>query len=330
MINLSLGHPVFEPAATDPLVEAVQKAAAAGIVVVVSAGNCGVNPATGVPGFGGVLSPGNAPAALTVGSINLNATKKRSDDVVNNYSSRGPTWYDGFAKPDIVAPGYHLIAPAAQGRTLAAMYPSLLVNSTYMTLSGTSMAAAVVSGVVAQVIEANRGGIRGDQASLSPNAVKAILEFTALTLNDPVTLTPYSALIQGAGGVNAHGAIALARSIDTRKPKGSTWLAAAVNPYSTIDEVLVWAQNILWGNGILWGDTIYVNRDSWGTGILWGDNVLWGDGILWGDNILWGNGAPWRDNLVFGSSLANANSVSMTDPAFANSIPMLNDDVLNR
>src|SRR4030095_4109194 len=61
IINLSLGHPIFEPAAADPLVQAVEKAAKAGIIVVASAGNNGVDQ-NGNLGFGGITSPGNAPS----------------------------------------------------------------------------------------------------------------------------------------------------------------------------------------------------------------------------------------------------------------------------
>ena len=68
IINLSLGHPILEPAATDPLVQAVEAAVRAGIVVVAAAGNVGVSPSTGEPGYAGILSPGNAPSAITVGS----------------------------------------------------------------------------------------------------------------------------------------------------------------------------------------------------------------------------------------------------------------------
>ena len=57
VINLSLGHPAFESAATDPLVRAVEAASRAGIVVVVSAGNVGVNPKTNAIGYGGILVP---------------------------------------------------------------------------------------------------------------------------------------------------------------------------------------------------------------------------------------------------------------------------------
>ena len=187
IINLSLGHPPYESADTDPLVLAVEHASAAGIVVLTSAGNGGVNPATGLPGYGGVTSPGNARSAITVGSGHTRATIRRTDDLVEPYSSRGPTRFDYRAKPDVIAPGHKLIAPAALGSTLAVTYPSWLVSSAtfsarrYMRLTGTSMAAAVTSGVVALMLQAQRdaaplGTVR---PRLTPNAIKAILQFTA-------------------------------------------------------------------------------------------------------------------------------------------------------
>jgi subtilisin family serine protease len=66
IINLSLGHPIFEPASSDPLVQAVERASRAGIIVVAAAGNMGKNPTTGQPGYAGITSPGNAPSAITV------------------------------------------------------------------------------------------------------------------------------------------------------------------------------------------------------------------------------------------------------------------------
>ena len=105
IINLSLGHPIYEPAATDPLVKAVESAVRAGIVVVVAAGNVGINPSTGLPAYGGILSPANAPSAITVGAANDQQTTRRTDDTIAPFSSRGPTWYDAYAKPDLVAPG---------------------------------------------------------------------------------------------------------------------------------------------------------------------------------------------------------------------------------
>ena len=106
IINLSLGHPPFESASTDPLVQAVEAAVRAGIVVVASAGNNGRNPQTGLVGYAGISSPGNAPSALTVGAVRTQGTVPRADDRIPGFSSRGPTYYDGRAKPDIVAPGH--------------------------------------------------------------------------------------------------------------------------------------------------------------------------------------------------------------------------------
>lgn len=88
IINLSLGHPIFEPAASDPLVQAVEAAVRAGIVVVVSAGNYGYDRETGVIGYAGITSPGNAPSAITVGAIDTLLTDTRLDDSVPRYSSR--------------------------------------------------------------------------------------------------------------------------------------------------------------------------------------------------------------------------------------------------
>ena len=48
IINLSLGHPITQPAGADPLVQAVERASRAGVIVVVAAGNQGVNPTTGL------------------------------------------------------------------------------------------------------------------------------------------------------------------------------------------------------------------------------------------------------------------------------------------
>src|SRR4030095_10559924 len=172
---------------------------AQGIVVVVSSGNNGVSPLTGLPAYAGILSPGNAPSAITVGAEKTFDTNSRPDDRIAPYSSRGPTWYDGRAKPDLVAPGHGLVAAAATSSTLYLNNPSLRVGDSYLRLSGTSMATAVVSGTAALVIRAHRLQFPS-AAPLTPNAVKAILQYTALTVRDDQG-APYDLLTQGAGSV---------------------------------------------------------------------------------------------------------------------------------
>ncbi len=289
IINLSLGHPIDQPAATDPLVQAVEAAVRAGIVVVTSAGNNGTNSKTGEVGYAGINSPGNAPSAITVGAVKTQDTVTRSDDRVADFSSRGPTWYDGFAKPDLVAPGHGLVSNAAGRKsTLFKKYPSLQVKldgQRFLKLSGTSMAAAVTTGVVALVLEANRTAHTVLATScvtpydgyawhlaycapaaappLTPNAVKMILQYTALRTQDDLGVD-YHWFTQGAGGVNAAGAIALATVIDTSVPVGDPWIVAPFEPFTTsAGETLDWAQNIVWGDHFVWGDNI-----------VWGDNRL--------------------------------------------------------
>ena len=103
VVNLSLGKAVEEAAADDPLVQAVEAVWDAGIVVVVSAGNHGRD------GHFTITSPGNSRKVITVGSITDAGTADVSDDYVSSYSSMGPTAYDHYLKPDLVAPGNRVV-----------------------------------------------------------------------------------------------------------------------------------------------------------------------------------------------------------------------------
>jgi serine protease AprX len=301
VINLSLGHPIYEPASTDPLVQAVEDAATNGIVVVVSAGNFGGDPSTHVTGYGGVTSPGNAPDAITVGALETYQSVTRGDDSVAWYSSRGPTWYDGFQKPDVVAPGSHLVSDVPTSSTLAKTYPGGLIKTSGTTnltrLSGTSMAAGVVSGVVSLMLDASRTNHPG--ALLPPNAVKAILQYTALPLANDDTLT------QGAGALNAAGAIALAAAIDPNQPVGASWLTSGVTTSTTIgDQTLDWGQRVVWGDRVIWGNQIFNNDPAWALRVVWGDRVIWGNRVVWGNSTVWdGNAAVWADRVVWGNGL---------------------------
>jgi serine protease AprX len=310
VINLSLGHPVYESVQTDPLVQAVENAIASGIVVVVAAGNFGGDVVTHEVGYGGVTSPGNAPDAITVGAVDTFNTNTRNDDVIPWYSSRGPSWIDGYQKPDVVAPGSHLVSSASTISTIYKTYPKGIVpvnGKQFIKMSGTSMAAPVVSGIVADMMEANAKKHPG--YPLTPNAVKAILQYTA------IPLAGYDTLTQGAGAVNAAGAIALAEAIDPSVPVGSWWLSTAVNPYTTIaGQQLSWGQRVVWGDRVVWGNHVYTNDPAWALRVVWGNRMVWGNRVVWGNSTVWDDGSPlvWGNRVVWGQDLIGQTAGSST------------------
>ena len=296
VVNMSLGHPVFESAETDPLVLAADALVRRGIVVVVSAGNQGVDPRDGEVGYGGVTSPAHGPSLIAVGAVDTKGTDSRGDDRVTDYSSRGPTRFDLVVKPDLVAPGHHIVSLAAPASHLYQNYPVLRVAAgsestpSYMTLSGTSMAAPAVAGTAALMLEAN--------PRLSAGAVRAVLGFTAQHLPDTDLMT------QGGGYLNALGAVRLAGVLKAKAPLGTVWLRAHNSVPVAHDEfsgeTVAWSKNIIWGQRVLVGDSAYIHLAAWDDHIIWGqdDNIIWGqdDNIIWGqDNIIWG-----QDNIIWG------------------------------
>src|SRR5262249_8351919 len=90
VLNISLGTNSTDSYLDDPLCVAVRNAVAAGITVIVAAGNYGED-AGGNQIYGSITSPGSEPSAITVGSANTHDTSARSGDTVNNFSGRGPT-----------------------------------------------------------------------------------------------------------------------------------------------------------------------------------------------------------------------------------------------
>ena len=194
---------------TDPLTLAAKRVVDAGVVVVTAAGNFGKNSTTGKLQYGAITAPGNAPWVLTVGAYSHEGTITRSDDQMADFSSRGPTAVDYGAKPDVVATGVGIVSLSVPGSTLYNDYPQFLLpgstangKTPYLSLTGTSMAAPMVTGTVALMMQAN--------PNLTPNLAKAIIEYTAQNYG-------YDPLTQGAGFLNAKGAVDLARYLYNRK-----------------------------------------------------------------------------------------------------------------
>lgn len=169
VLSLSLGGTITQSSTIDPLCSAVRSAWNAGLVVCVAAGNSGPNSST-------ISTPGNEPLVITVGATDDHNTPSISDDTLASFSSRGPTAIDGWAKPDLLAPGVNIIS---------------LKNATtgYVSMSGTSIATPMIAGVAACYLEAN--------PTSSPATVKSNMKASCASLG-------YSVYAQGSGLINAY------------------------------------------------------------------------------------------------------------------------------
>jgi serine protease AprX len=163
VLNLSFGTDSTRTYLTDPLNYAVERVWRAGILVVAAAGNGGPHP-------GSIVKPGDDPFVVTVGAADIRGTADRLDDVVAPFSSRGPTT-DGIAKPDLVAPGISIVATRAPGSWADLSRPLARVGTHYFKGTGTSQAAAIVSGIAALLYGADPG--------LTPDEAKAALIATS-------------------------------------------------------------------------------------------------------------------------------------------------------
>jgi serine protease AprX len=260
--NLSVMAPVYESYETDPLTLAAQRAVNAGIVVVAAAGNSG-RSASGQTVYGAIGAPGNAPWVLTVGASSHMGTADRSDDSIAAFSSRGPAAGGYAAKPDLVASGVGIESLSAPESAFYISRAPFLLNGTvptatlpYLSLSGTSMSAPVVSGTVALMLQAN--------PALTPNQVKAILQYTAQV--HPA----YDMLTQGAGFLNARGAVELARYFADSEGR----------PFPSDPQ---WGKRLIWGNRVAQHGRLIANANAWRTSVTWGAlTTLDGESIEWG------------------------------------------------
>jgi serine protease AprX len=306
-------------------------------VVVVAAGNNGRYLPTA--GYGTINSPGNDPYVITVGSMKTNDTVDRGDDEIASYSSKGPTAIDRIVKPDVVAPGNLLVSTQTSNTGLYATEPdnrvpmnfyvyggSSVPSTSYFTLSGTSMATGVVSGVVADLLQAH--------PTLTPDQVKARLMKSASksfpqssSVYDPVSgntyLSYYDVFTVGAGYVDLAAALT-----NTDVAKGSAMSPTAAystrtdSVYLSRDASSTWGTSSAWtpyavygsaqftsgGTSVMWGATgpggtsvMWGATNSGGTSVMWGATNDTGTSVMWGANdnggtsVMWGAGSDTGD-----------------------------------
>jgi serine protease AprX len=284
-LNLSVSTAIPESYATSAVDAAVENLWHDGVTVVASAGNLG-------PDQDAVwYAPGNDPYVITVGCLDENLTRSTTDDSLCPISSRGVT-EDGFAKPDMVAPGRKIesalaTAPNGQSTVLAGEFPDrITADGQHIRLSGTSMAAPMVVGAIALLLERHPG--------LMPSQLKQILVNST---------SRYPGQTDAAGMLNIAAALVASDHPPLVTQAPILPVGGTAPPVGSV--TLVW-------DGARWGST-YWDGARWGSaywdGARWGsaewDGARWGsaywDGARWGstywDGARWGSsqwdGARW-------------------------------------
>jgi serine protease AprX len=214
VINLSYGTDSTQGYQSDPLAAAAQNAWKHGIVVVTSAGNSGTST-------GRLTDPAIDPYVLAVGAAD-------SSNSVDGWASNH-TMAASFSNVattgrhvDLLAPGTSVVSLRDPGSYVDVNNPqgqvSGDVSGRLFRGSGTSQAAAVVSGAVADLLQAF--------PALTPDQVKYALTASA----DHLTSGNVNAV--GAGMINMQNAFNLAGHIVGTDPKGTPLRAAAVQSFA--------------------------------------------------------------------------------------------------
>jgi serine protease AprX len=257
VVNLSLSSTVAQSYRTDPLDAAVESAYFHGILVVAAAGNRGAaDDATD-------YSPGNDPFALSVGAVDDHGTTERGDDTVTDWSSTGST-QDGIMKPELAAPGAHIVSTLAHGSAFAELCPTCIVDDSYMRLGGTSMAAPVAAGTAALLFQLH--------PEWTPDQVKSTLIETARDVS---------------GGVNEVNAGA---AVTAESPSSGANAGIVPNDLVTAADGAIDETRSSWGRSS-WGNasgTLVAGwaRSSWGCTCAGSDN-----GLVESTRSSWGSAA---------------------------------------
>jgi tripeptidyl-peptidase-2 len=179
VINISLGQYIQDDADWEYYQGLINRMAGDKVVFVASSGNGG-------PGIASLSTPGDVENIISVGAymapelLALDYGEEIRSDVIWSFSSNGPS-PNGSWKPD-------LIAPAA----MVSSYPSWKESSYYLD-QGTSMAAPMVAGTAALLLE----GMWVKGKAVNSHMVKTALREGALTLEG------YELIEQGHGLLDA-------------------------------------------------------------------------------------------------------------------------------
>jgi serine protease AprX len=291
VLNISLGTDSTQAYTSDPLAAAAENAWRHGIVVVAAVGNDGTTKA--------VADPAVDPYLVAVGSSDPVGTEQTSDDTVSSFSNRGT----GGRHADLVAPGSYVVGLRTPGSYLDQAYPEARVGDRFFRGSGTSQAAAMVSGAAADILSARPG--------LTPDQVKAALTTTTRPI---ATSNPN---FVGSGLVNVYDAARanVGPSVQTYPVANGTGTleGARGTSHVAMGGVVLTGEKDIFGNpwnsaaiaaartaGATWSGGTY-NGATW-SGATW-SSATW-SGATW-SSATW-SGATWSSATWSGATWSSA------------------------
>jgi serine protease AprX len=274
VLNLSFGTDSGQSYNVDPLAYAAEQAWKHGIVVVVSDGNAGNSS-------NGLEDPAIDPYVIAVAAADTNGTTNVGAHSPASFTSQG----DGTRNPDLSAPGVHVASLRDPGSYIDAQYGgTATVDSRFFRGSGTSQAAAVISGAAALVIS--------QRPSITPDQLKALLVGTTRGFH-------------GNSNLKGSGELYLSNTLNASTPSSTqTWASSSGNgsleqargSHHVVDQngnQLTGEQDIF-GKHLDTGDLAYAERNctAWNGGTFNGSS--W-SGASW-------SGSSWSGNNWSGST----------------------------
>ena len=252
VVNLSINSSTEQSYHTSPMDAAAEILWFNGVVVVASSGNRSEDWSWDTVN----TAPANDPFIITVGASNENGNADRSNDYMALFTANDITT-DGFIKPDVMAPGKDIYSVLSNLSSWDVEYPDrCILDCQYFRLSGTSMAAPMVSGAVALLLQA--------EPNLTPDQVKYRLMNTG-----GIIYGDYS----GSNGDFAY--LDVYDLLTTPTTESANTGIAASQLLWTGDDPINWG-SVNWGS-VNWGSV------NWGS-VNWG-SVNWGS-VNWG-SISW-------------------------------------------
>ncbi len=260
-VNISFNSTNESSYHTSPLDAAAEILWFNGLVVVASVGNKDLNGGYSTA----KAAPANDPFIITVGASDERGSPGPSDDTISSFSAHSTT-ADGYGKPEIIAPGTDIISILGPGDWIPDYPDRVVLNGEYFRLSGTSMAAPMVTGAVALLLQ--------DEPYLTPDQVKYRLINSAGVIGGRYAYLDIYAATTGTSNASANTG---------RLASQLLW---------TGDDPVAW-ESVAW-NSVAWNSVAW-NSVAWNS-VAW-NSVAW-NSVSW-SSVAW-NGAlkrsvAWND-----------------------------------